>query len=173
MFCKKGVLKNFAKFTPATLFKKRLSHRCFPVNFAKFLRAPFLIEHLQWLLLPIISNCYSQQIFKCCFSIVFRLIWRRDVVQRQINFETTLCTSTLSNVKLTLSVSTLIWTTLDNVETTSSFQRRFSQRWATSKQRCKNDHLKKVKIEPRVKNKMFLSLKWYTGLKSSSFYSPF
>ena len=51
---KKGVLRNFAKFTgkhlcqslffnkvaglrPATLLKKRLWHRCFPVNFAKFL----------------------------------------------------------------------------------------------------------------------------------------
>ena len=55
---KKGVFRNFAKFTgknlcqslffnkvaglrPATLFKKRLRHRCFPVNFEKFLRAPF------------------------------------------------------------------------------------------------------------------------------------
>ena len=36
---------------PATLFKKRLWQRCFPVNFAKFLRAPFFIEHLWWLLL--------------------------------------------------------------------------------------------------------------------------
>ena len=44
---KKGVLTNFAKFLgkdqapPATLLKKRLRHRCFPVNFAKFLRTPF------------------------------------------------------------------------------------------------------------------------------------
>ena len=55
VFCKKGVLRNFAKFTgkhlcqglflnrvaglsPATLLKQRLCHRCFPVNFAKFLR---------------------------------------------------------------------------------------------------------------------------------------
>ena len=37
--------------TPATLLKKRLWHRCFPHNFAKFLRTPFFIEHLQWLLL--------------------------------------------------------------------------------------------------------------------------
>ena len=35
----------------ATLFKKRLWHRCFPVNFVKFLRTPFFIEHLWWLLL--------------------------------------------------------------------------------------------------------------------------
>ena len=27
---------------PATLFKKKLWHGCFPVNFAKFLRTPFL-----------------------------------------------------------------------------------------------------------------------------------
>ena len=60
---KKSVLRNFEKFTgkhlcqsiffnkvaglsprlsPATLLKKRLWHRCFPVNFAKFLRTPFL-----------------------------------------------------------------------------------------------------------------------------------
>ena len=67
---KKGVLENFTKFTgkhlcqslffnkvagpgprPATLLKKRLWHRCFPVNFVKFPRTPFLTEHLQWLLL--------------------------------------------------------------------------------------------------------------------------
>ena len=32
----------------ATLLKKGLWHRCFPVNFEKFLRTPFLLtEHLQ------------------------------------------------------------------------------------------------------------------------------
>ena len=68
VFCTKGVLKNFAKFTgkrlcqslffneatdlrPATLLKKRLWHKRFPVDFAKFLRTPFFTEHLQWLLL--------------------------------------------------------------------------------------------------------------------------
>ena len=39
---------------PATLFKKKLSHRCFPVNFGKYLRTPFFTEHLRWLL-PSIS----------------------------------------------------------------------------------------------------------------------
>ena len=79
VFCKKGILKNFAKFTrkhlcqslffnklffkkktltrrPATLFKKRLWHRSFPVNFAKFLRRPFFKEH-EWLLLLPLWNC--------------------------------------------------------------------------------------------------------------------
>ena len=36
---------------PATLLKKRLWHRCFPVSSAKFLRTPFFIEHLWWLCL--------------------------------------------------------------------------------------------------------------------------
>ena len=69
VFCKKGVLRNFAKFTgkhlfqslffnkvagrPVTLLKKRLWHRCFPVNFTKFLRTPFFIDHLWWLLLNV------------------------------------------------------------------------------------------------------------------------
>ena len=69
VFCKKVVLKNFAKFAgkhlcrslffnkisglrPATLLKTRVWHRCFLVNFAKFLRTPFLTERLWWLLLP-------------------------------------------------------------------------------------------------------------------------
>ena len=32
----------FLNLRPATLLKKRLWHRCFPVNFTKFLRTPFL-----------------------------------------------------------------------------------------------------------------------------------
>ena len=68
VFCKKGVLTNFTKLTgkqlcqslffheveglrSATLLKKRLWHSCFPVNFAKFLRIPFVTEHLMWQLL--------------------------------------------------------------------------------------------------------------------------
>ena len=34
---------------PAALLKMRLWHRCFPVNFATFLKTPFLTEHLWWL----------------------------------------------------------------------------------------------------------------------------
>ena len=41
---------NATGLVPATLLKKRLWHRCFPVNFVKFLRTPFIIEHLWWLL---------------------------------------------------------------------------------------------------------------------------
>ena len=34
---------------PATLLKKSFWHRCFPANFAKFLRTPSLTEQLCWL----------------------------------------------------------------------------------------------------------------------------
>ena len=36
-----------AGLRPTTLLKKRLWHRCFLVNFAKFLKTPFLTEHLR------------------------------------------------------------------------------------------------------------------------------
>ena len=54
MFYKKGVLQNFANLTfprPATLLEKRLWHRCFPVKFEKFLRAPNLKNFYERLLL--------------------------------------------------------------------------------------------------------------------------
>ena len=58
-FLKKVVIENFTKFigkhlcqslffnevaglSPATLLKQRRWHRCFPVNFVKFLRTPLL-----------------------------------------------------------------------------------------------------------------------------------
>ena len=68
----------------------------------------------------------TQQTFQCRFNVAFRLIWCRGVAQRQVNVETTLCTSTLKftrfiNLETTLRISTLNWTMLGNVETTWSF----------------------------------------------------
>ena len=66
---KKSVLKNFTKFTgkrqslffnkvaglkPAPLLKKRLWHGCFPVNFGKFSRTPFLQNTSGGLLLKLV-----------------------------------------------------------------------------------------------------------------------
>ena len=60
VFFKVGILKNFTIFTEKHLCrslkaynfnKKRLLHRCFPVNIAKVLRTALFIEHLWWLLL--------------------------------------------------------------------------------------------------------------------------
>ena len=47
VFCKKGFFFNkVAGLGSATLLKKRLWPRCFPVNFVKFLRTPISIEYL-------------------------------------------------------------------------------------------------------------------------------
>ena len=68
---RKGVLRNFTKFTgntcarvsfsiklqdPATLLKKRVWYRCFPANFAKFLRTTFLQNTSGRLLLSLCTN---------------------------------------------------------------------------------------------------------------------
>ena len=95
----KNIFENFAKFTgkhlgqsfffnkvaglrPATLVKRRLWHRFFPVNFAKFLRTPFIIEHLWWQLLSIIlylsqstieekKQLQNQVVWGCLTSSIF------------------------------------------------------------------------------------------------------
>ena len=88
VFCRKDVLRNFEKFTgkhlcqsllfhevtdlrPATLLKKRLWNRCFPVNFSKFLRTPSVTEHLRWLLLKTPAN---------------QLIFREELVELQLYY---------------------------------------------------------------------------------------
>ena len=42
----------------ASLLKRRLWQRCFPANFAKFLRTSFFTEQLRWLLL--IPQCFTK-----------------------------------------------------------------------------------------------------------------
>ena len=77
MFFKFGVLKNFANFTgkhrcwslfnkvaglgPATLVKRDPNTGVFLRNFSKFLRTPYLIEHLHWLLLVLNKHQGQQQ----------------------------------------------------------------------------------------------------------------
>ena len=70
MLCKTNVLGNFTKFTGKQLchshffnkvsfFKKRLWHRCFPVNFAKFIRTPFFHRR------PSVTASVPGQLFLC------------------------------------------------------------------------------------------------------------
>ena len=76
--CKKVILRNFSKLRgkhlcqslffskvvnlrSATLLKKRLSHRCFLVDFVKFLRTAFFVEHLWSLPLSLSSKIRRPQ----------------------------------------------------------------------------------------------------------------
>ena len=66
----------WSKERPKALLKKRLWHRCFPVNFVKLLRTPFYIEHLWCLLLKMwvfYVRVFSGQISVGWKSIFFSL----------------------------------------------------------------------------------------------------
>ena len=63
--CQSLLFNKVAGPRPATLIKKRLWHRCFPVNFAKFLRTSFSIEHLGWLLLRDLRGLEVMQYLLC------------------------------------------------------------------------------------------------------------
>ena len=95
MFFKIGGPKSSARFTgkclyqslfsnkmrglrPATLLKRSLWYRCFPVNFAKFLRITFFIKLPWWLLLLLRSLVL---LFRCHFFIYSNIIlWLMDLL---------------------------------------------------------------------------------------------
>ena len=68
---------------PANLLKKRLWHRCFPVNFAKFLRTPFFTDHLWWLLLLIFNFLYIPRILLTFSKKSFQNFQKSLVFQRK------------------------------------------------------------------------------------------
>ena len=61
--CQNLFFNEFAGLRPATLLKKKLWHRCFPVNFVKFLRTRFLQNTSGPLLLFIFIDLLLQQHF--------------------------------------------------------------------------------------------------------------
>ena len=90
---RKGVLRNFAKFTgkhlcqslffnkvaglrPEFLLKKRFWHRCFPVNFAKFLRTPFLQNTSERLLLSVSFLIHATFLCQFFLSYLLGYEWR-------------------------------------------------------------------------------------------------
>ena len=96
MFYKKGALKNVARFTrkhlcgslffnevttvrSATLLKKRLWHRRFPVISEKFLRTPILKNICKQLLLPFLYALIASEnfgVFWCFHGVIKRNIGR-------------------------------------------------------------------------------------------------
>ena len=66
-----SLFSKVAGLRPVTLFKKRLLRRCFTVNFVKFSRASFFIEHLQELL----SNLYLEKTLYGLFQLKREIIF--------------------------------------------------------------------------------------------------
>ena len=100
VFCKKGVFTNFTKFTgkkpvpeplfnkvagfiPATLLKKTLWHRCFPVNFMKFLKAFFVfIKFLQTTKIDLLSFLKKSGVLLCKHVSVFEYLKMKNIQWR-------------------------------------------------------------------------------------------
>ena len=61
-----------------SLLKKRLWHRCFPMNFVTFLRTPFFTKHLWWLLLRIeilkLRNFNIKTNFRCYTNHIWEFV---------------------------------------------------------------------------------------------------
>ena len=68
--CARVFFNKVADLRPATFLKKRLWHWCFLVNFAKFLRATFLMKNSGGLLLN-----KSEEVQRCIQNPVKRIIW--------------------------------------------------------------------------------------------------
>ena len=88
---KKTVLRNSLKFLnslrPATLLKKRPWHRCFPVNFKKFLRTPFLQNTTGRLLLHLLKKSLMVN-FKSCTALVSDKVAILDWIWRDTEYLT-------------------------------------------------------------------------------------
>ena len=92
VFCKKGVHRNFAKFTKyscardsflvklhlrdATLLKKSPCHWCFSVNFEKFLRTPFFKTPL--------DDCFYKELNGCKIAFTGRSSNRTCSVRKSV-----------------------------------------------------------------------------------------
>ena len=57
-----SVKKVFLKISVCNFIKKEALTRCFPVDSVKFLRTPFIIEHLRWLLLTCAGVSFEYEI---------------------------------------------------------------------------------------------------------------
>ena len=104
-FSKKGVLKKFRKIhlkTPGlesyfnrvsglrvvTLLKKRLQHRCFQINFMKFLRTPFL-QNTSVICLTV---SFHKEVLYICSNLLLLEKWTKFTILRSFHFANTFCT---------------------------------------------------------------------------------
>ena len=125
VFCTKGVLKHFANFTgkhlrqslffnkaadlrPATLLKNRPWHRCFSVNFTKFLRTPVFIEHIWWLLLYL-AMLLRKVLWTCTYEDngVYKILWKFILCTRMKHSEKSKISLTKKNANRKLHLNNL------------------------------------------------------------------
>ena len=86
VFCRKGVLKIFAKFTGKHLCQSLFFNNVAGLkrSFAKYLRAPFFTEYLRWLLLE--AFVVNLQIYlRCIHDLCKHLNWRNYNKSKAVN----------------------------------------------------------------------------------------
>ena len=87
--CVGGIFNSVAGLKTCNFIKKRLQHRHFPVNIAKFSRTAFFIEHLQWLL-PVINEMHVKMQCNTInnFKRTMRTLRRHEVLRAKKKFWT-------------------------------------------------------------------------------------
>ena len=75
-FYRTPLLCNKVFLEACNFMKKRLLHRCFPVNFVKFLRTPFFIEHPWWLPLSTLVAASGSKLCKTMKTYIEHLCCR-------------------------------------------------------------------------------------------------
>ena len=90
MSFKMGVLKIFSQYSqkilvleslchkvtdlwPCSFIKKRLQHKCFPLNIAKLLKVAFFIEHLRYVKKPVTTSPWRAK--KAFTKLLWHLYW--------------------------------------------------------------------------------------------------
>ena len=80
--CQSLFLNKVTGLRPATLLKKSLWHKCFPVNFAKFLRTPFLLNTCEFVLIKIFivfQELTLQMLFLVFLKTVMTILWKSEI----------------------------------------------------------------------------------------------
>ena len=81
-----------------SFLKKWIWHSCFPVSFAKFLRIPFLTEHLRWLLLAFQIESTLSSFKTSCSKQEQYLKFKRTITSRKYSHSNIIQTSSLCYV---------------------------------------------------------------------------
>ena len=83
-----SLFNEVAGLNACNFIKKRLQHKFFPVNIAKFFRTAILVEHLCWLLMYM-SSVYTSSYFRNLFvSTAFELLRKISLLMNSQFFKT-------------------------------------------------------------------------------------
>ena len=116
-----SVLNKFADLKANNFFKKRLQHRCFPVNFAKFLK------NISWRLLLKQAQHVTWQKFLVNDSYFPRLLWKIILQNANGKSHYKITMHNIIAYQVIISIKTLLLNELGNVLCCSSSLTTFQE----------------------------------------------